>query len=166
MYRDKRFRVRELDETLADIRAAELAHGNGVQKVFVADGDALMMEVGHWEAILAACRQSFPRLGRVSAYATAMNTIAKSAEDLERLRRAGLTLLYMGPETGDDVTFKRIAKGANFADHVEAAARAHAAGMTLSAIFLLGAGGTERARFMRSSRRGSLPRWTPSSSRR
>lgn len=145
MYRDKRFRVRELEETLTDIRAARLAYGGDVEKVFVADGDALAMDVERWEAILAACRESFPRLRRVSAYATAMNLVGKSVEELERLRRGGLAQLYIGPETGDDVTFQRIAKGAGFADHVEAARRARAAGMKLSAIFLLGAGGTERS---------------------
>lgn len=145
MYRDKRFRVRALDETLTDVRAARLMHGNEVEKVFVADGDALVMDLPHWEAILGACREAFPRLRRVSAYATAMNLLEKSVEDLTRLREQGLTLLYIGPESGDDVTLKRIAKGAGFEDHVEAARRAHAAGMKLSAIFLLGVGGTERS---------------------
>lgn len=145
MYRSKRFRVRELDETLADIRAAKRAYGDDVDKVFVADGDALAMDLQHWEVILNACRESFPQLRRVSAYATAMNLLAKSTSELERLRDLGLTLLYTGPETGDDVTFKRIAKGAGFEDHVEAAERARAAQMKLSSIFLLGAGGTARS---------------------
>lgn len=144
MYRDKQYRVRSLEETLTDIRAARFALGRGVEKIFVADGDALAMDVEHWEAILAACRESFPHLRRVSAYATAMNLLEKSTSDLARLREQGLVQLYIGPESGDDVTLKRIAKGATFADHVEAAARAHAAGMKLSAIFLLGVGGTER----------------------
>ncbi|MCA9667973.1 MAG: radical SAM protein [Myxococcales bacterium] len=145
MYRDKRFRVRALDETLEDIAAARAAYGDAVDKVFVADGDALVLDLDHWEAILAACREAFPRLRRVSAYATAMNLVEKSVEELETLRGWGLDLLYIGPETGDDVTFKRIAKGADFATHVEAARRAHAAGMRVSAIFLLGAGGVERS---------------------
>jgi radical SAM superfamily enzyme YgiQ (UPF0313 family) len=145
MYRAKQFRVRDLDDTLADIRAAESAAGGEVDKVFVADGDALGMELDHWEAILAACRAAFPRLRRVSAYATAMNLVAKSPDELARLRSLGLSLLYIGPETGDEVTFKRLAKGAGFAEHVEAARRARAAGIDLSAIFLLGAGGTERS---------------------
>lgn len=81
----------------------------------------------------------------MSAYATAMNLVAKSVQELTQLRAEGLSLLYVGPETGDDVTFKRIAKGADFDTHVEAAKRAHAAGMQLSAIFLLGAGGVDRA---------------------
>jgi len=145
MYRSKQFRVRPVDEILADVRAAARRFGAAVEKVFVADGDALAMDVEVWEAILDACRESFPRLRRVSAYATAMNLLAKSEDDLSRLRNKGLSQLYIGPETGDDLTFKRIAKGAGFDEHAEAARKAHAAGMKLSAIFLLGAGGVERS---------------------
>ena len=145
MYRDKRFRTRDLDETLADVRAAKRAYGGDVDKVFVADGDALVMDLAHWAPILTACREAFGRLRRVSAYATAMNILAKSVEELRQLRQLGLSLLYIGPETGDDATFKRIAKGADFADHVEASRRARAAGIELSAIFLLGAGGVARS---------------------
>jgi len=144
MYRAKSFRVRSLEETLADVELARRSFGERVDKVFVADGDALVMDLEHWEAILSACRRSFPRLARVSSYATAMNLNAKSPEELRRLRELGLELLYIGPETGDDATFKRIAKGANAAEHVEAARRAHEAGMRLSAIFLLGVAGPER----------------------
>ncbi|MGB5501806.1 MAG: radical SAM protein [Polyangiales bacterium] len=146
MYRSKAFRVRNLRETLTDIEEAGRSFGRNVSKVFVADGDALVLDLDHWEAILAACRDAFPRLKRASAYATAMNVNAKRPEELRRLRELGLSLLYMGPETGDDPTFKRIAKGSNFEEHVEAARRAHEAGMKISAIFLLGAGGTERSK--------------------
>ncbi len=146
MYRSKVFRVRSLRETLTDIEEAGRSFGRNVSKVFVADGDALVLDLDHWEAILAACRDAFPRLKRVSAYATAMNVNAKRPEELRRLRELGLSLLYMGPETGDDPTFRRIAKGSNFEEHVEAARRAHEAGMKISAIFLLGAGGTERSK--------------------
>ena len=145
MYRAKSFRVRDLEETLADVREAQLTFGEDVEKVFVADGDALAMDLAHWEAILHACHEAFPRLRRVSAYATAMNLVEKTPDELERLRELGLDLLYIGPETGDEATFKRIAKGAGFDAHVEAAGRAREADMALSAIFLLGAGGTERS---------------------
>src|SRR5690554_6746611 len=95
MYRAKTYRVRPAEEILEDIRAARLALGEEVRKVFVADGDALGMEVELWLEILAACRTAFPRLKRVSAYATAMNLLRKSAEDLLRLREAGLVQLYI-----------------------------------------------------------------------
>ncbi len=146
MYRDKpEFRVRPLVESLEDLASAARESGAHVEKVFVADGDALVMDLALWEPILEACRRLFPRLRRVSCYATANNVLAKTDAELARLRECGLALLYMGPESGDDVTLKRIAKGATAADHIEAARRARAVGLELSAIFLLGAGGTERS---------------------
>ncbi|MCB9557930.1 MAG: radical SAM protein [Deltaproteobacteria bacterium] len=145
MYRAKRFRVRPIEQTLSHIDQARQRFGDAVEKVFVADGDALVMDLEGWCQILDACRRAFPRLRRVSAYATALNLLAKSPAELATLRAAGLTLLYIGPETGDDATFKRIAKGANFDQHQRAAERAHQAEIALSTIFLLGAGGIERS---------------------
>jgi radical SAM superfamily enzyme YgiQ (UPF0313 family) len=145
MYRDKSFRVRDLSETLEDLRNAARAYGPKVRKIFVADGDALVLDLAHWQEILAAAQSLFPNLRRVSAYATAMNILAKTPEELRDLRNRGLSLLYIGPESGDDVTLKRIAKGANFDEHAEAAQKAHDAGMQISAIFLLGAGGVARS---------------------
>lgn len=138
MYRDKAFRVRALDETLEDLERAGAAVGGEVEKLFVADGDALVLEMDHWLSILEKARAVFPNLRRVSCYAMARNVLAKTDDELRRLRDAGLALLYIGPESGDDVTLKKIAKGDDAAAHVEAARRAHAAGMALSVIALLG----------------------------
>ena len=145
MYRDKQFRVRDLVETLADLREAAAVAGDRIQTLFVADGDALVLPLDHWLPILAAARSLLPRLRRVSCYATARNVLEKTDTELAQLRAEGLSLLYLGPESGDDVTLKRIAKGGTFADHVEAARRAHAAGLQTSVIALLGAGGTLRS---------------------
>jgi radical SAM superfamily enzyme YgiQ (UPF0313 family) len=145
MYRSKQYRVRPLSEILEDIAMAVRAFGDDVRKVFVLDGDALAMDLSLWESILQALSATFPKLRRVSCYATALNLLAKSQEELERLRDLGLKLLYLGPESGDDVTLKRIAKGATAADHVKASAKARAAGLKQSVIFLLGAGGAERS---------------------
>lgn len=144
MYRDKTFRVRDIEETLQDLDSAGAAFGDRVEKVFVADGDALILSLDHWTRILSACRRVFPNLRQVSCYAMATNILEKSPEELQALREQGLDLLYIGPESGDDAVLKRIAKGSNYDDHVEAARKARAAGMKMSAIFLLGAGGQER----------------------
>lgn len=128
MYRDKQYHVGPLPEILEDVAMAGRAFGDEVRKVF-----------------LLALSATFPKLRRVSCYATALNLLAKSPQELERLRALGLKLLYIGPESGDDVTLKRIAKGATAADHVEAAAKARAAELKQSVIFLLGAGGAERS---------------------
>lgn len=144
MYREKQFRVRELSDTLTDLRTAAQVTERRIDKVFVADGDALVLDMDHWRSILDCARSELPRLSRVSCYAMAENILNKSADELRELRERGLSLLYIGPESGDDKTLKRIVKGSTFADHVEAANKAHAAGMRISVIALLGIGGTER----------------------
>jgi radical SAM superfamily enzyme YgiQ (UPF0313 family) len=143
MYRDKSFRERDLGEVLEDIEVAGSTYP-GVEKVFVADGDSLIMDVGRWLTILEAARDAFRGFRRASCYATAENVLEKSDQDLVTLREAGLRMLYIGPESGDDVTLRRIVKGGTHDEHVEAARKAHSAGMELSVIVLLGAGGVDR----------------------
>jgi len=138
MYREKTFRVRDLTSTLEDLDVAGRVHGADVEKLFVADGDALVLPMDHWRAILERARRVFPNLRRVSSYAMARNIRDKTDAELAELRAGGLSLLYIGPESGDDATLKRIAKGDDAAAHVLAAERAHAAGMQLSVIALLG----------------------------
>lgn len=143
MYREKTFRVRPLDESIADLEktAAELGREGAlaqVDKLFLADGDALVLPTEHLLRLVTRARELFPALRRVSCYAMARNVLEKSPDDLRALREAGLSLLYVGPESGDDTTLKRIAKGDNHAAHVKAAELAHEAGMSLSVIALLG----------------------------
>ena len=145
MYRGKRFQVRPIEAVLADIAEARARFSEDVRHVFVADGDPLSMDLAQWEPMLLALTASFPRLRRVSTYATARNLLEKTPAELKRLRELGLSLLYIGPESGDDATLRRIAKGADSADHIEAAQKAREAGMEQSLMFLLGAGGRERS---------------------
>lgn len=97
-----------------------------------------MLPTEDWLQLLRRAAALFPQLRRVSTYAMARNVLSKSPSELKSLRDAGLALLYIGPESGDDITLKRIAKGDDAASHVEAARRAHDAGMQLSVIALLG----------------------------
>lgn len=138
MYRDKTFRIREVEACLQDLENAASQVGHRVEKLFVADGDALVLPMAHWRSILRTARQVFPRLRRVSCYAMARNILDKTSEELEELRSLGLETLYIGPESGDDVTLKKIAKGDDSTAHIDAAARARDAGMKLSVIALLG----------------------------
>ena len=146
MYRAKNFRIRPTDEILEDVDMAAQTFGPRVRRVFVADGDAMVMDLATWESLLGAVNSAFPRLRRVSCYATAMNILEKTPEELRRLRELGLELAYIGPESGDDPTLKRIAKGASFDEHVEAANKLRDAGIKQSTIFLLGVGGQTRSR--------------------
>ena len=147
MYRDKpKFQIRDIKEVLEDLHMSAQQAGSRIQKLFVTDGDALCLPMDHWRTILQTARKLFPNLRRVSCYAMASNILEKTPEELKELCDLGLRQLYIGPESGDDPTLKRIAKGSTAAEHVEAAERAHEAGMKLSVIFLLGAGGVKRSK--------------------
>jgi radical SAM superfamily enzyme YgiQ (UPF0313 family) len=145
MYRQKQFRVRALSETLEDVAQAGRVGGDVIDKVFVADGDALVLSMDHWRALLAAIAAHLPRARQVSCYAMASNILGKTPDELRELRERGLSLLYVGPESGDDLVLKRIVKGSTFAEHVEAAHKARAAQMQICVIALLGVGGTARS---------------------
>jgi radical SAM superfamily enzyme YgiQ (UPF0313 family) len=157
MYRDKPvFRTRPLSESLEDIAMAGMEHGPSVEKMFIADGDALVLDMDHLVPILEAASDTFSLLRQVSCYAMARNILDKTDAELERLVSLGLTLLYIGPESGDETTMRRIAKGPRtagssrdddylFDSHVAAAKKAKAAGFKISTIFLMGAGGIERS---------------------
>ena len=146
MYRDKpKFSLRNLDEVLEDMRMAASRSGTHIQKLFVMDGDALCMPMDRWRTILKLAYELYPNLRRVSCYAMARNILDKTSEEMGELRQLGLKQLYIGPESGDDITLKRIAKGSTAQEHIDAAKRAKEAGMKMSVIFLLGAGGVERS---------------------
>ena len=90
MYREKEFRVRDLDDTLRDLKSAAASVGRDVEKLFVADGDALILPMDHWIAILELSKRVFPNLRRVSCYAMARNVLEKSEDELRQLRALGL----------------------------------------------------------------------------
>ncbi len=145
MYRMKQYRVRSQQELAEDLRLSVAAYGAAVRRVFVADGDALGMPMEQWRWLLGALKTHFPHLVRVSCYATATNLLEKTDSELSELKSLGLGMLYLGPESGDEVTLKAIAKGTSFEEHVEAANKAHRAGLTQSLMFLVGVAGVERS---------------------
>lgn len=146
MYRDKRFRVRKLDELIAEIRWARDAGGEGVRKVFLADGDALIARTSFLADVLGELRAAFPNLRRVSCYASPQSMQVRSVEDMARLRELGLTLYYLGIESGDDPTLARLVKGVDADEMIRVAGKATAAGVQLSTMILLGAGNRARSR--------------------
>jgi len=145
MYLHKRFRVRPLDEVLADVAEAARAFP-GTEKVFLLDGDAMTLGADRLLPVLAALGRAFPGLRRVGAYSNASSVLAKSDADLRRLREAKLSILYFGLESGDDPTLARIVKGATRDEIVRAVRRAGDAGYKTSVMGLLGIAGRERWR--------------------
>ncbi len=109
-YLDKPFAVRPSHEVEEDLRGLPGGTKRRVERVFLADGDALALSTRRLLDILALVHAELPNLERVSSYANARNLLAKSVDELRGLREAGLELLYLGLESGDDQTLADIAR--------------------------------------------------------
>lgn len=137
----KKFRVRSQDEIEADlVRVAEA--GLPVRRVFLADGDAMALSPRRLLAILEAVKRHLPQVERISAYCLPRNTHNKSADDLAALAAAGLKMVYVGCESGDDEVLRLVNKGETYASSREALLKLGAAGITRSVMILNGLGGT------------------------
>ncbi len=137
-YKDKpRFRIKDREVVARDLeRAAQLYPG--VRRLFVADGDALVMPMDRWQWLLPAIRDRLPQVDRVGVYATARAIRGKSDEDLAWLRDNGLGIVYLGVESGDDETLRYVKKDSLSDQLLEAGRRVKAAGIKLSVTVLLG----------------------------
>lgn len=146
MYKDRRFRVRPLTDILRDIRMAADYYGD-LEKVFLCDGDAVSIETDILIEILKALYGAFPSLRHVGSYVGPQSTLTKGRKDLDRLRNAGLTKVYLGVESGDDQVLDAINKGVTAEQMLDAGRYLVEAGMNLSSMVLLGiAGRGESAR--------------------
>lgn len=140
MYKDAKYRVRRTAEILEDIRMARDYYGD-LEKVFLCDGDAIVIETETLLEIIHTLYATFPSLRHVGSYVGPQSTLAKSPAELRALRLAGLTKAYIGVETGDDELLKKVRKGVGSAEMLEAGRRLVDAGINLSAMVLLGLAG-------------------------
>ncbi|EDM75246.1 oxygen-independent coproporphyrinogen III oxidase, Fe-S oxidoreductase [Plesiocystis pacifica SIR-1] len=147
MYRDKRFRPKDWGQVEADIiEAGAMGRRPGRRgfrstKVFLCDGDALILPTRRLLQILAAIREHLPWVERVGSYGDTRSVGRKSVEELTALREAGLGIVYHGMETGDAEVLERIDKGGTRPELIETADKLRAAGVQHSVIVLLGIGG-------------------------
>lgn len=140
MYTSKKFVARKEEEIFADIDAF-LPWSSQITKVFLADGDPLVLSNRRLIPILDKIRKTFPNLRRISTYASPSNINRKSEQELAELREAGLQLLYVGIESGDDDTLAAIQKGETFDSTVEGINKAQKMGMDTSVMIITGVGG-------------------------
>jgi len=142
-FNGKKFRIKSLEEIKKDVEKVLPYYGN-VQRIFLADGNALAMPTDELEAVLHYLYSKFPILERVSIYGGPLDIKKKSVEELRRLKEAGLDLVYFGLESGSDDVLKMVKKGATASDMIDTAKKVREAGLKLSTIFILGLGGKER----------------------
>ena len=117
MYRGVPFQVLTEEEVARQIEAAAVHGRNSVRRVFLADGDALVLSTPRLLKILDVLYKTFPKLQRVAAYSAPKDILRKSHEELVELREAGLKLLYYGMETGDEATLQAVKKGVSGEDY-------------------------------------------------
>ena len=137
----KKFRARDEAEVLESIRLTGERFGEQVRRVFLADGDATVLPTRRLLAILAAIREHMPAVRRVSSYCLPRNLRKKSQAEVDELAAAGLSMVYVGAESGDDRVLAAVHKGETFESTREALDKLGAAGITRSVMILNGLGG-------------------------
>jgi radical SAM superfamily enzyme YgiQ (UPF0313 family) len=143
-YKDKRFTIKSDERIDQDLDFAGL-HCRRQRRLFLVDGDALIIPQERLLRILDRVREKLPWVIRIGSYASAKAIAKKTDKELNALRERGLAMLYMGLESGDDEVLRRVRKWGDSAVLIEQARRARSAGLKLNVTALLGLGGTERS---------------------
>lgn len=144
-YKFQKFALRPFDKVKEDIELA--ARWNpGINRVFLCDGNSMVLEPDELVRILDCLNDNFPRLERVGVYANAADILTKTPEELEMLHGKKLGIAYMGLESGNDDILRRVRKGSSAEEMVQAVVKAQAAGIDMSVIVLLGLGSRQLSR--------------------
>lgn len=145
MYRGVRFRVRPFEE-LEQILQEASQHWPDTRRVFIGDGNSLVLPTDQLLHIIGMLRRAFPKLSRVTCYGGPRDILKKAPEELAALKQAGLQIIYLGIESGDDDVLRAIGKGVTSSDMIAAGRKVMESGIKLSAMVILGLGGKERSR--------------------
>ncbi|MHC1591557.1 MAG: radical SAM protein [Candidatus Helarchaeales archaeon] len=146
-YKMKKFRIRPIEEVMDDLTQAKLIYGDGIRKIFFADGDALVIDNDYLMELFHFSKALFPRLESIGIYATAKNVLDRepnALEQLKELKKAGLKIIYLGVESGDDIILKERKKYITAEEQEKACKLILKAGIELSITIIIGLGGKER----------------------
>lgn len=146
MYRNKKFRIREIEEVIEDLQWVKKHYPYHFDRVFLADGDALIVKTPDLITVLDKVFQLFPQVTRVTTYGAAKDVLAKTPEELALLRSHGLEMVYIGAESGSDKVLTNVDKRVTAAETVEACLRLKAAGIKTSMTLITGLGGRADSR--------------------
>lgn len=140
-YKGKKFRIKTIDEIREDI--LEAGRFRNIEKVFLCDGDALIIPQAKLTEIIRMIKSEIKGVERISTYGNAKSALKKTPEELKELYELGLTMVYLGVETGSEDLLRKIHKGVTVEQTIEAGRRIKKAGMILSVTVILGLGGIE-----------------------
>ncbi len=142
MYKEKNFYIKDIEDIKRDIDSVR-HYKNFYKKVFLADGNALVMKTEILVEIFRYIKKTFPSVTSISVYATAMDILKKTPEELKILKEEGLTIMYLGVETGSDDVLRLIKKGVNAKNTIRAGKRVVDSGIKLSTMIIIGIGGVK-----------------------
>ncbi|MBQ3521027.1 MAG: radical SAM protein [Firmicutes bacterium] len=142
MFKNKKFRVRALEEVLEDLAWARARYSR-VERMFLCDGDALALSNRRLMPILEYIKENFPECERVTIYGRANDVNKKSAEEMKELYDAGITMVYIGAESGSDEVLKAVNKGVTRQELIDAVRKIEDCGMEASVTFISGLAGKD-----------------------
>nr|HUM56456.1 radical SAM protein [Bacillota bacterium] len=142
MFKDKKFRVRPMEEIMEDLEDARRTY-NFVEKIFLCDGDALCLSFDKLMTILRKIKDIFPECKRVTVYGSPQDVLRKTEEELKGLYEAGVEIIYIGAESGSDKVLKNVKKGADRKEIIESVKKIEEAKIKASVTFISGLGGRE-----------------------
>lgn len=142
MFKNKRFRVRNVDEVLEDLEMARTSYRK-IEKIFLCDGDALCLSNRKLLVILEKIKELFPECSRVSVYGSAKDVLNKSQEELVELKNNGVGMIYLGAESGSNKILEEIDKGSTIEEEIEAVHMIEDAGIQASVTFISGIAGKD-----------------------
>ncbi len=142
MYSSKSFKIKPFQEIKNELELVSI-YASSIKKIFLADGDAMVLSSNKLLKILDEINLKFPKIRRISSYAKPKDIANKSVFELQELKQAGLNLLYVGIESGDDEVLKNINKGETYKTTLRGLQKAKEAGIKLSVMILNGLGGKE-----------------------
>jgi len=144
-YKNKKYRARGHEGIEKDLANLSGIQKSRVSRVFLADGNALAMDTDQMAAVLELLYNELSNLERVGTYAYARDVDEKTVNDLQRLQKLGLGIVYLGLETGDDELLRWVRKGVTNRENIEACKKIRDAGIPLSLTIILGLGGLENS---------------------
>lgn len=144
MYKAKQFHLRDNKDILADLEEGSVVYGKQFDKVFFADGDALIIPTEQMLQLLTYVKANMPWVKQVSSYATPRDILLKTEEELRLINEQGLVLLYIGAESGDDEVLTKINKGVTSDEIIAACKKAKRCGFKTSVTLISGLGAQER----------------------
>lgn len=145
----KKFLIRNIEDIKKDIYKAHLYYGDSIKKMFLLDGNAFVMKTSSLIEIARYSYSIHKNLKRIGAYAHAKDILQKTDEELKLISDAGIKILYLGIETGDDDLLSQINKNLSSQEITEACKKLYKAGITLSATIIAGLAGNEQEKSRR-----------------